>query len=104
MRSASVVPDLSSASVRVSEIVSTAILSGTNCLVSSMDIELYLVSRTRCSVLHAAPQSRDPSQMPWLRYGPRISSATFHVAQHPGHGRHHYAPEPNVLQACTVPC
>jgi len=63
IRSDSVVPDLSSASERVSEIVNTAILSGTNCLDSSMeDILLYLVSRTRCSVLHAAPQSRDPSR------------------------------------------
>ena len=36
MRSASSAPDLSSASSRVSETVSTAILSGTNCRVSSM--------------------------------------------------------------------
>src|SRR5437762_4552857 len=36
-RSASVVPDLSSASERVSEIVNTAMLSGTNCLVSSIE-------------------------------------------------------------------
>jgi hypothetical protein len=36
MRSASVAPDLSSASARVSDTVSTAIFSGTNCLVSSM--------------------------------------------------------------------
>jgi hypothetical protein len=32
------------------------------------------VSRTRCSVLHAAPQSRDPPQH-HIRHGPRISSA-----------------------------
>jgi hypothetical protein len=45
------------------------------------------VSRTRCSVLHAAPQSRDP----WRRgvhNGPRISSAprreVRRAAQHPG--------------------
>ena len=31
-----------------------------------------IVSRTRCGVLHAAPQSRDPQQP---EYGPRISSA-----------------------------
>src|SRR5476649_633233 len=36
MRSASVLPDLSSVSSRVSDTVSTAILSGTNCRVSSM--------------------------------------------------------------------
>src|SRR5450755_3985521 len=37
-------------------------LSGTNFFDSSMeDIALILVSRTRCSVLHAAPQHRDPS-------------------------------------------
>src|SRR5262245_17196885 len=36
MRSANVAPDLSSSSARVSEIVSTAIFSGTNCLVVSM--------------------------------------------------------------------
>ena len=36
MRSARVAPDLSSASARVSEIVNTAIRSGTNCLLSSM--------------------------------------------------------------------
>ena len=36
-RSASVVPDLSSASERVSEIVSTAMLSGMKALVSSME-------------------------------------------------------------------
>src|ERR1700721_2922296 len=33
-----------------------------------------IVSRTRCGVLHAAPQSRDPFRdMEW-RLGPRISS------------------------------
>src|SRR5664279_2092133 len=36
MRSTSVLPDLSSARSRVSDTVSTAILSGTNCLLSSM--------------------------------------------------------------------
>src|SRR5664279_3371749 len=36
MRSTSVLPDLSSANSRVSDTVSTAILSGTNCRVSSM--------------------------------------------------------------------
>src|SRR3979411_3110594 len=36
-RSESVVPDLSSASERVSEIVSTAMLSGMNCFVLSVD-------------------------------------------------------------------
>src|SRR5258708_8359289 len=33
----------------------------------------YLVSRTRCSVLHGAPQSRDPLRR--RIHGPRISSA-----------------------------
>src|ERR1700739_1889321 len=49
------------------------------------------VSRTRCSVLHAAPQSRDPHFLveAWtytssLRHGPRISSASLRAAQRPG--------------------
>src|ERR1700738_3431474 len=41
-----------------------------------------LVSRTRCSVLHAAPQSRDP-----YRNGPRLCSASLRAAQRPGHAQ-----------------
>jgi hypothetical protein len=41
------------------------------------------VSRTRCSVLHAAPQSRDPHEPDTL--GPRLGSAAFHAALRPGH-------------------
>jgi hypothetical protein len=41
------------------------------------------VSRMRCSVLHDAPQSRDPQNTEAL-YGPRISSASLRAAQHPG--------------------
>jgi len=47
-RSASVEPDLSSASERVSEIVSTAILSGMNCL----------TRRWKTSALTATPRRR----------------------------------------------
>jgi len=36
MRSTNVAPDLSSSSARVSDIVSTAIFSGTNCLLVSI--------------------------------------------------------------------
>jgi hypothetical protein len=49
-----------------------------------------LVSRTRCSVFYAAPQSRDPTSHR-LRMGP--GSAAHHAAkkrraaQHPGHER-----------------
>jgi hypothetical protein len=41
------------------------------------------VSRTRRSVLHAAPQSRDPKG-PVNFDGPRLSSATLRAAQRPG--------------------
>src|ERR1700689_273179 len=47
------------------------------------------VSRTRCSVLHDAPQSRAPKTHP-IKLGPRISSTTpqeRRAAQHPGHAR-----------------
>src|SRR3984885_5786564 len=47
------------------------------------------VSRTRCSVLHDAPQSRDPKTHS-IKLGPRISSPTpqeRRAAQHPGHAR-----------------
>src|SRR3979411_1588549 len=43
-----------------------------------------VVSRTRCSVLHAAPQSRDPPHGVTIN-GPRPSSATLRVALRPGH-------------------
>jgi hypothetical protein len=48
------------------------------------------VSRTRCSVLHAAPQSRDRFRSSTARSQidrPRLSSAAFHVAQRPGNAR-----------------
>ncbi len=45
---------------------------------------IHLVSRTRCSVLHDAPQSRDPKRCGGHN-GPRISSAPLRAAQHPGH-------------------
>jgi hypothetical protein len=41
---------------------------------SQLDKTSRLVSRTRCSVLHAAPQSRDPRRCT-VQDGPRISSA-----------------------------
>src|SRR3954471_6329382 len=56
-RSLNVVPDLSSASERVSEIVSTAILSGTKSLVASGDAIHRLLERTgaeRIAGLHGA--------------------------------------------------
>jgi hypothetical protein len=46
---------------------------------------MCLVSRTRCSVLHAAPQSRDPRIQ--VHSGPRISSAPLRAAQRPGHAK-----------------
>src|SRR5216684_5550502 len=42
------------------------------------------VSRTRCSVLYDAPQSRDPRRYE-VHKRPRISSAPLRAAQHPGH-------------------
>src|ERR1700694_4323 len=45
---------------------------------------MRLVSRTRCSVLHDAPQSRDPRRC-GVHGGPRSSSAPLRAAQHPGH-------------------
>src|ERR1700688_964069 len=88
IRSDSVVPDLSSASERVSEIVSTAMLSGMNCFDSSMeDILPYLVSRTRCSVLHAAPQRRDLFSVTLHQHlGPGSAAHRKSAAPHPGHG------------------
>src|SRR5438128_388251 len=55
-----------------------------------MDViaSLAIVSRTRCSVLHAAPQSRDRTKHRVL-LRPRLSSAprreVRRAAQHPGH-------------------
>src|SRR5262245_27836402 len=56
MRSARVWPDLSSASARVSETVSTAMLSGMNCLGSLVeDIKSYLLSTPADVILRCAP-------------------------------------------------
>src|ERR1700736_1099663 len=98
IRSDSVVPDLSSASERVSEIVNTAMLSGMNCFDPSMeDIMLYLVSRTRCSVLHAAPQRRDPFFVTLHKQlGPGSAAHRKSAAPHPGHAR--------PLQRCRAEC
>jgi hypothetical protein len=49
------------------------------------------VSRTRCSVLHGAPQSRDQGDN-----GPRISSAPLRAAQHPGHAGAQKTPSPEA--------
>src|SRR4051812_39702271 len=51
------------------------------------------VSRTRCSVLHAAAQSRDPSFVRrYVLHGPRLCSAPLReelrAALRPGHGVH----------------
>src|SRR5258708_8402448 len=103
-RSASVVPDLSSASERVSEIVSTAMLSGMNCFCSWMeDVALYsLVSRTRCSVPLRCSTGPGPTRgdFAWTADAAHRKRA----AQHPGHAIGYNDPAPNVLQACTVPC
>jgi hypothetical protein len=57
------------------------------------------VSRTRCSALHAAPQSRNPRQR-GVQNGPRISSAPRReerrAAQHPGHASLVLAPNANM--------
>src|SRR6266403_5576632 len=58
--------------------------SSRRCPASSRWCEIYLspaaVSRTRCSVLHAAPQSRDPRTM-----GPGSAAHRKSAALHPGH-------------------
>jgi hypothetical protein len=46
-----------------------------------------LVSRTRCSVLHAAPQIRDP-QLRRTAMGPGSAAHRKSAAQHPGHAIH----------------
>ncbi len=62
------------------------------------------VSRTRCSVLHDAPQSRDPRRC-GVHSGPRISSAPRReerrAAQHPGNGEplHAYRPRDDGFQS-----
>src|SRR6266851_8889188 len=79
-RSDSVVPDLSSSSERVSETVSTAMLSGTNCLDSSIDAMCAYPScpgRGAASftlLRGAGTHSRMTLHGPRI-HGPRISSA-----------------------------
>ncbi|SHH63884.1 hypothetical protein SAMN05443248_5497 [Bradyrhizobium erythrophlei] len=59
------------------------------------------LSRTRCSVLHAAPQSRDPHKACGLD-GPRLGSAALRAALRPGHAASYPRPTNGIFEAITV--
>src|SRR6202167_4603012 len=94
IRSASVAPDLSSASERVSEIVSTAMLSGTNCLASSIEL---MSSRglQRCSAKRVARL-----QGSLLIAGHEPSLALFRRTM--SEGIRHHAPRRLALQGVVA--
>src|SRR4051794_3860531 len=96
-------PDLSSASVRVSEIVSTAMLSGMKDFVSSI-LDMITLLRVPDAVQRC---SAEPGPTHYQIAGPRFTSAPRRKCGLPRCGRGTkacYPPDPNVLQACTVPC
>src|SRR5437899_3146499 len=105
MRSASVAPDLSSASSRVSDTVSTAIFSGTNCLLSSIPG----MARTTLAVMPALvdarrghPRLRDTRLKTWM--AGTSQDKPGHDAKESSESLNLYScAEANVLQLCTVP-
>src|SRR5262249_49101711 len=98
-RSARVVPDLSSANERVSDTVRTAILSGTNCLVSSIPGMIAVRAppgsgcqyRRACAQRHRPPKVRhDHSTAPGRTAGEQLrqlrayASAGLHLSVQQG--------------------